>query len=125
MARELLCRPSRRFRAAKESSLSGRAPSGEPEHSAHKGVLKRAAPWCALLVLCGLCAQARADEAARAAAFRPDRELSLADLERAVQAGSPAIVAARGAVATSAADARQARLLPNPTVDLGWSTIPI
>jgi len=69
-------------------------------------------------------AASRADEP-RPVRFDAAEQLTLADLERAVQAGSPALSAARRDVALAAIEARQARLLGNPSLDTSWSTIPV
>lgn len=66
----------------------------------------------------------RADAAARAA-FVPTAELDLLALEHIVLARSPAVQAAALEVDVAAAERRQARLLPNPTLDASWNTIPV
>jgi len=62
---------------------------------------------------------------AAASIFEATEQLSLSDLERAVRAGDPTVVTARREVALSELEARQARVLGNPTVDGAWSTIPV
>jgi cobalt-zinc-cadmium efflux system outer membrane protein len=46
-------------------------------------------------------------------------------MERAVQAGAPTLAIAEREVAVRDADARQARLLDNPSLDAAWSTLPV
>lgn len=68
---------------------------------------------------------AHADQTAPPAIFQAAEHTTLSDLERAVQAGAPNLVAARREVALAESAARQARLLGNPSVDVAWSTIPV
>jgi len=49
----------------------------------------------------------------------------MVELTEAVRAGDPELAAGRRSVALSDADARQARLLGNPSVEAAWSTIPL
>lgn len=65
--------------------------------------------------------RARADEAA----FTPTRTLDLATLTTAVARRSPSTELDRLAVDAARADARQTRILGNPTVDGSWGTIPL
>jgi cobalt-zinc-cadmium efflux system outer membrane protein len=57
--------------------------------------------------------------------FRAQDARSLSDLERAVQAGAPTLTIAEREVAVRGAEARQARLLDNPSLDAAWSTLPV
>lgn len=59
------------------------------------------------------------------APFVPSADLDLPALERVVRARSAALQGAELDVDLAAADLRQARLLPNPTLDGSWSTIPL
>ncbi len=89
--------------------------------------LARLLPYVVLLSL--WLGPARAQEPGRArgpaGVFQPSAALTLSDLERAVELGLPELEAARRSVAVAAADVRQSRLLPNPTLDADWSTIPV
>lgn len=69
----------------------------------------------------------RAEDGAAPASqvFEATDQLTLSDLERAVQAGAPAIAAARRGVTVAELESRQARILGNPTLDSSWSTIPV
>ncbi|MBK8238881.1 MAG: TolC family protein [Deltaproteobacteria bacterium] len=57
--------------------------------------------------------------------FRPTAELGLDDLQRIVDAGAAPLEAATLEVELARADVRQAKLLPDPVLDLGYGTIPI
>jgi cobalt-zinc-cadmium efflux system outer membrane protein len=63
-----------------------------------------------------------ADEARR---FVPEAALDLPDLERIVAAQTPALEPANLEVELAEAEQQQSRLLPNPTLDLGWGTVPV
>lgn len=58
-------------------------------------------------------------------AFRPHAALTLAELEQVVRERAPSVEAARREVEVAAAEVRQSRLLPNPTFDFEWGTIPL
>lgn len=58
-------------------------------------------------------------------AFAPGTAKSLEEVEAALLQTSPRIAAQRLDMALTAADRDKARLLPNPTLDLGWGTIPL
>lgn len=61
----------------------------------------------------------------RAAPFVPAADLDLAALERVVRRRSASVQAAALDVDLAAAEVRQSRLYPNPSLDGSWSTIPI
>lgn len=57
--------------------------------------------------------------------FRPTAMMDFAALEEVILRQSPALDPADLEVELAAADLRQSRLLPNPSVELGWGTIPV
>jgi cobalt-zinc-cadmium efflux system outer membrane protein len=57
--------------------------------------------------------------------FVPAVTLDLPDLERIIAARTPALEAANLEVEVAEADRQQSRLLPNPSLDLGWGTVPV
>jgi cobalt-zinc-cadmium efflux system outer membrane protein len=65
-----------------------------------------------------------AEDASRAP-FAAREDLRLTDLLSAVRVGAPALSASRRAVALAEADARQARLLGNPSLEAAWATVPV
>jgi cobalt-zinc-cadmium efflux system outer membrane protein len=67
----------------------------------------------------------RAEDVAGGVPFRVGEHVTMAELTEAVRAGDPELAAGRRSVALSDADARQARLLGNPSMEASWSTIPI
>lgn len=78
-----------------------------------------------LLVTLTLSLVARAEEAPVGTPFRVSEHLTMLALTEAVRAGDPELAVARRTVALSDADARQARLLGNPSLDASWSTLPV
>jgi len=57
--------------------------------------------------------------------FRPTADLDLNKLEGLVRSRAPAIEAARLEVDVAAAAVKKSELLPNPTLDAAWGTIPM
>lgn len=80
--------------------------------------------WFVLLVVTNAIASGAHAEASPTA-FRASEQLSLTDLERAVQAGAPALAQARRELEVAQAEAQQARVFSNPSLDAAWSTIPV
>lgn len=58
-------------------------------------------------------------------AFHPSADLDLGALERAVQARAPGVEGAALEVDLADAAVKKSRLLPNPSLDASWGTIPI
>jgi len=58
-------------------------------------------------------------------AFRPSPELDLRALEKLVRTRAAGMESAALAVDLAAAEVQKSHLLPNPTLDASWSTIPI
>lgn len=91
--------------------------------------VRAASMYCAtlLLLLSVLVVPAvgRAESAEARPPFRASEHLTLARLEQAVKDGAPAFVAARRDAQVADAEAHQARLLGNPTLDAAWGTIPV
>lgn len=83
--------------------------------------------WLRSLVLFGVSLSVATTAVAEApsAVFQASEQLSLAALERVVERGSPEVAAAAGELSVARAEARQARLLGNPTLDAAWGTIPL
>ncbi|HEY6876608.1 MAG TPA: TolC family protein [Polyangiales bacterium] len=59
------------------------------------------------------------------ATFHADEHLTLADLTRAVEAGSPELAAGRRELAMARGESQQARLFANPSLDAAWGTLPV
>jgi cobalt-zinc-cadmium efflux system outer membrane protein len=57
--------------------------------------------------------------------FQPSPELDLGTLERLVRTRSPGVQEAALEADLAAAEVTKSKLLPNPTLDAGWGTIPI
>lgn len=76
----------------------------------------------AISLLLAPAAPAAEDEPSR---FVPAADLDLPALERLVAARTPALEAANLEVELAEAEHQQSRLLPNPTLDLGWGTVPV
>lgn len=72
-----------------------------------------------------LAASPAGDVTAAGAPFRPDAGTDLPALERLMAATAPDVEAARLDLDLARADLRQSRLLPNPSLDVGWGTIPV
>jgi len=102
----------------------------EREHGVELGsarCLRNRALWRPLVVglaLLAMAAHARAEDSPNLP-FRADAQLTLATLTQAVRDRAPSLAAGRRSVALAEADARQARLYANPSLDAAWSTIPV
>jgi len=70
-------------------------------------------------------AYADAQNSAAKGAFRPSAELDLRALDQMVRVHAPGLEAASLELDLAAAEVKKSHLLLNPTLDIGWGTIPI